>query len=110
MTALAVGGAVLTSGPASAAPDASDHAPVGITLQKNRQTITSARRVDLTRDFATLPLNKGWAQGKTVWYVITDVFDANMARRLGINHSPKLRSTSTGLRKPHHFKGLTRRC
>ncbi len=89
-TVLVLGGAIATSGPASAAPNEGDSAPVGLTLPKNRQTISSALRVDLTRDFATLPLHKGTAQGKTVWYVITDVSDANMARRLGINHSPKL--------------------
>jgi hypothetical protein len=63
---------------------------VGLTLPKDRQTITSALRVDLTRDFATLPLYKGSAGGETVWYVITDASDAAMARRLGINHAPKL--------------------
>lgn len=90
VTALALGGATLAPSLANAAPNDSKSAPKGLTLAKNRQTITSAVRVDLTRDFATLPLHKGTAQGKTVWYVITDVSDANMARRLGINHSPKL--------------------
>ena len=69
-----------------------DSAPVGLTLDKDQQTITSALRVDLTRDFATLPLHKGTANGETVWYVITDTSDAGMARRLGINHAPKLRN------------------
>jgi hypothetical protein len=63
---------------------------MGLTLQKDRQTITSALRVDLTRDFATLPLYKGSVGNETVWYVITDVSDVAMARRLGINHAPKL--------------------
>jgi hypothetical protein len=74
----------------SVAPEAGSNAPVGLTLPKDRQTITSALRVDLTRDFATLPLYKGSAGGETVWYVITDASDAAMARRLGINHAPKL--------------------
>ncbi len=69
-----------------------DSAPVGLTLSKDQQTITSALRVDLTRDYATLPLHKGTASGETVWYVITDTSDAGMARRLGINHAPKLRN------------------
>ena len=67
-------------------------APTGLTLAKNRQTITSALRVDLTRDFARLPLHRGKADGETVWYVITDTSNARMARRLGVNHSPKLRN------------------
>lgn len=65
-------------------------APVGLTLEADRQTITSAKRVDLTFEYATLPLYKGSADGETVWYVITDVSDAAVARELGINHAPKL--------------------
>ncbi len=93
--ALVLGGLALDVGPVAAVRSQQGvqaSAPAGLTLQKNRQTITSALRVDLTRDFATLPLHKGTANGETVWYVITDVSDAGMARRLGINHSPKLRN------------------
>ena len=71
---------------------ADESAPTGLTLAKNRQTITSALRVDLTRDFARLPLHRGKADGETVWYVITDTSNARMARRLGVNHTPKLRN------------------
>ncbi len=71
-----------------------ESAPVGLTLEKEKQTITSATRVDLTRDFATLPLHRGTANGETVWFVITDVSDANIAEELGINHSPKLSNIS----------------
>ncbi len=83
---------ILGAMPASGQEASSPNAPVGITLEKDRQTITSALRVDLTRDYATLPLHKGTAAGETVWYVITDVSDENMARQLGINHAPKLRN------------------
>lgn len=97
-TVLACGCATQAWGPASAAPrggSASDQsAPVGLTLQSNRQTITSSKRVDLTRDFATLPLRKGTANGQTVWYVITDVSDASIARQLGVNHAPKLHNAT----------------
>ncbi len=70
----------------------SQNAPVGLTLDRDKQTIRSARRVDLTRGFATLPLHRGTADGETVWFVITDTSDARIARQLGINHSPKLRN------------------
>lgn len=93
VTVLALGGATPASGSADTAPiqpGSEKSAPTGITLAKSRQTITSALRVDLTRDFATLPLHKGEANGETVWFVITDTSDANMASQLGINHSPKL--------------------
>ncbi len=91
--ALALGGATLALTPVGAAQAGSGgSAPIGLTLQKDRQTLTSALRVDLTRDFATLPLYKGSANGQTVWYVITDTSDAAMASRLGLNHAPKLRN------------------
>lgn len=80
------------TGPASAAgPQGfSQNAPIGLTLEQSKETLTSALRVDLTRDYATLPLYRGTVQGLTVWYVITDVSDAGIARRLGVNHAPKL--------------------
>ncbi len=96
-TMLALGGSAQAWGPASATANeegSSVSAPVGLTLEKDRQTITSALRVDLTRDFATLPLYQGTANGDTVWYVITDVSDASMASRLGVNHAPKLRNAT----------------
>ncbi|MGI8804687.1 MAG: DUF7482 domain-containing protein [Thermoleophilaceae bacterium] len=74
----------------------SQSAPTGVTLEKGKQTITSAERVDLTRDFATLPLHEGTAAGETVWFVITDVSDAALATELGVNHSPKLSNISRG--------------
>ncbi len=93
-TVLALGGAAQVSAAADAVPQqqvkSGKSAPTGLTLEKSRQTITSAVRVDLTRDFATLPLHKGSVGGETVWFVITDVSDADMASQLGINHSPKL--------------------
>lgn len=79
----------------AASGGAAQNAPVGVTLEKDRQTITSAVRVDLTRDFATLPLHKGTAGGQTVWFVVTDVSDAAMAQELGINHAPKLANAGT---------------
>lgn len=73
-----------------------ERAPQGETLEKANQTITSASRVDLTRDFATLPLHRGTVGDETVWFVITDVSDAKIARQLGVNHSPKLSNISLG--------------
>ncbi len=71
-------------------------APAGVTLDETHQTITSALRVDLTRDFATLPLYEGSVERETVWYVITDVSDATIATELGVNHSPKLANAGIG--------------
>ena len=85
-----------TDSAASGTPPGVDQsAPVGLTLEADRQTITSAERVDLTFEYATLPLYKGWADGMTVWYVVTDVSDAAVAEELGINHAPKLANVPT---------------
>jgi len=70
-------------------------APVGLTLETERQTITSVERVDLTFEYATLPLHKGSVGGETVWFVVTDVSDAEVARALGVNHAPKLANVPT---------------
>jgi hypothetical protein len=110
-TALALGAAACSDSDGESATDApqpteegpdeqrdtasSTSAPEGVTLDASQQTITSALRVDLTRDFATLPLYEGSAGGETVWYVITDVSDADMAAELGVNHSPKLANAGT---------------
>jgi len=80
---------------ASAGTAGAQSAPEGISLEKSKQTISSALRVDLTRDFATLPLHKGTANGVTVWYVITDSSDAAMADKLGVNFAPKLANAGT---------------
>lgn len=96
VTLLVLGGASPAWGLASAAAQEGPNqsAPVGLTLERDRQTITSALRVDLTSDFATLPLYRGTAAGETVWYVITDVSDEGIARELGVNHAPKLSNAS----------------
>ena len=71
-------------------PGFDQSAPTGLTLERNRETLRSALRVDLTFEYATLPLHRGTVGGQTVWYVITDVSDALVARKLRINHAPKL--------------------
>jgi hypothetical protein len=79
-----------------AAPEGFDQsAPEGLTLESDRETISSALRVDLTFEYATLPLHKGTADGETVWFVVTDVSDADVAREMGVNHAPKLANVPT---------------
>ncbi len=87
---LSLGGAATVSAQTASSPGVDQSAPVGLTLESDRVAIRSALRVDLTFEYATLPLHKGWAGGQPVWYVITDVSDASIARKLRINHAPKL--------------------
>jgi hypothetical protein len=48
------------------------------------------RQIDLTRGTVRLPLYKGNAHGKTVWYIITDASDYGIAHDLNVNYAPKL--------------------
>lgn len=65
------------------------------TLPEARQTLKSATRVDLRRNFARLPLHRAKVGGRTAWYVITEVSDEALARRLGLNFSPRLANMIT---------------
>ncbi len=53
-------------------------------------------RVDLVNDFARLPLHRATVRGVPVWYVITDVSDPALARKLGLNFAPKLANLPLG--------------
>jgi len=53
--------------------------------------------VDLEKGTATLPLRKGRLRsGETVWFVITDTTDENLANLHGLVYSPKLAYGLTG--------------
>ncbi len=51
-------------------------------LPASKLTIKSVTRVDMRRNFATLPLHRGTVDGTTLWFVITDVSDQAIARQL----------------------------
>jgi len=101
--------ATALAGGASAAPAAADNtrpqrpamrgvsqpAPVTRTLDRDKVTIRSAIAVDLQRDFARLPLYRARIGNRTAWYVITDVSDPDLARRRGLNFSPRLANLIT---------------
>jgi hypothetical protein len=53
--------------------------------------------VDLEAGTATLPLRKGRLEsGETVWSIMTDTTDPNLAKLHGVNYSPKLAYAVTG--------------
>ncbi len=66
------------------------------TLPREKLTLRSALAVDLTRDMAILPLHEGDYHGMPVWYVITDVSDAGLARTQGVNFAPRLANVGVG--------------
>ncbi|HEV3436913.1 MAG TPA: hypothetical protein VG122_06120, partial [Gemmata sp.] len=56
--------------------------------------------VDAKNGTVTLPLYKGTLSGskKTVWYILTDVDNSNVAAELGLNFSAKLTFASNAAR------------
>jgi hypothetical protein len=65
-------------------------------LPRDHLTEESAIQVDLSKETARLPLYKGKANGKTVWYVLLDASDAGIAHDLGVNYAPKLGNIGIG--------------
>ncbi|MBV8943055.1 MAG: hypothetical protein JO321_04090 [Solirubrobacterales bacterium] len=66
-------------------------------LPRNKLTLESAIRVNLSNETVRLPLYPGDAPvpghpGRTehVWYVLLDASDAGLAHDLGVNYAPKL--------------------
>jgi len=65
-------------------------------LPRDHLTQESALQVDLSRESVRLPLYKGKAQGKTVWFVLLDASDRGLAADLGVNYAPKLANVGIG--------------
>lgn len=59
-------------------------------LPREKIVLASAIAVDAGNMTATLPLYRGTAQGRSVWYIITDLSDAADARARGVVHAPLL--------------------
>ncbi len=59
-------------------------------LPKSKLTVKSIIQADLVTDTARLPLYRATVKGQPAWYVITEVSDRALARRIGVNFSPKL--------------------
>jgi hypothetical protein len=64
------------------------------------QQMLMAAKVDLEQNTVTLPLYQGQLEdGRSVWYVLTDVSDEGVARQTGLNYAPKLaNATGTAVR------------
>ena len=94
--AIAAGGGVLAgnSDDASAASTTGGLGQLSGLLPRNHLTEESAINVNLSKESARLPLYRGEANGKTVWYVLLDASDAGAAHDLGVNYAPKLANLS----------------
>ncbi len=65
-------------------------------LPRDHIVLTSAIAVDATAGTATLPLHRGTAAGKTVWYIVTDSSDKADAAKRGVVYAPLLAQVGDG--------------
>lgn len=92
------GGITATAAPLPqlAAPAPSEPAPADTEkLSRENLTIRSVIGLDLKRDFARMPLHEATVRGQSVWFVITDVSDRQLAQKMGLNFAPRLSNLIT---------------
>jgi hypothetical protein len=65
-------------------------------LPREKLVLESALQVDLSHDTVRLPLYQGTANGKTVWFVLTEASDLGLAHNSGLNYAPKLANIAIG--------------
>lgn len=57
----------------------------------------SIRAIDIVKHTVTLPVHKGNANGRTVWYILTDASDATQAQKQGLVFAPLLAGTGVAM-------------
>ncbi|HEY6746540.1 MAG TPA: hypothetical protein VI357_12590, partial [Mycobacteriales bacterium] len=87
---MALAAVAFTGGSPASAGDSGGLGSTSGLLPADHLTLESAIQVDLSKETVRLPLYKGKAGGKTVWYVQLDASDAGLAHDLGVNYAPKL--------------------
>src|SRR5712691_4728047 len=94
--AAAVTGSVALAGSKDAPTAAKGLGQLSGLLPRDQLTVESAIQVDLSKETVRLPLYKGEANGKTVWFVLLDASDVGLAHDLGVNYAPKLANIGIG--------------
>jgi hypothetical protein len=59
-------------------------------LPADHLVLKSARDVNVAASTVVIPIHRGVAHGKTVWYIITDASDFGIAHDLNVLYAPKL--------------------
>jgi hypothetical protein len=59
-------------------------------LPADHLVLKSARDVNVAASTVVVPIHRGVAHGKTVWYIITDASDYGIAHDLNVLYAPKL--------------------
>lgn len=78
-------------------PNNNNVPPLHGMLSRSKIVMTSTIQVDLDRDVARIPLYKGYYDDETVWFVRTDISDASLATKLGLNFAPRLANAGKGI-------------
>jgi len=74
-------------------------------LPSAKLILKSAKQVDLHNGTVRLPLHRGQAGGKTVWYILTESSDVGLAADLDVNYASKL--TNLGISCPTCVQTVT---
>ncbi len=65
-------------------------------LPRENHVLKNVLKVSLTHHSATVPIHRATYKSKTYWYVLTDVSDEKLAKKLGLNFSAKLANAGAG--------------
>lgn len=60
--------------------------------------VKSVRSIDTVHHTVVLPVHKGVSNGKTVWYILSDVSDASQAKARGLSFAPLLAGVGTTMK------------
>jgi hypothetical protein len=63
--------------------------------QQPTTLLTSVKSIDVERHQAVFPVHRGVANDRIVWYVVTDVSDANVAKTQGLIFAPAIANVGT---------------
>jgi hypothetical protein len=74
-------------------------------LPADHLVLKSARNVDVAAGTVVVPIHRGIAHGKTVWYIITDASDYGVAHDLDVLYAPKL--ANMGINCPECVRTVT---
>jgi hypothetical protein len=96
MSSLVCGNAQTFAGPAPNSISTTAEGTADEFLPPSKFVLKSTILINLTKHLVRLPLHKGSHNGQTVWYILTDVSQEALSRRLGLNFAPKLSNSSRG--------------
>ncbi len=105
VSALAVAPLITASADPPATPSTGSSMTKSALLPASKLILKSAKQVNLRNGTVRLPLHRGTAGGKTVWYILTESSDVGLAADLDVNYAAKL--TNLGVSCPACVQTVT---